>query len=128
MEPERHISFNTPIEATYNPDDLDILEFEAIYQDSGLFKAMCRLAHDMGTNVSALWNTIQAHVLTECNYWDPASPKEPPCRVSVKVRDLQNNPKALDMGPNKILQGHMLAKKEAQDLDEIIDILDDEDI
>lgn len=112
----------------YNPNKVDIMEFEVLYEDASLHRAMCQMASDMGTTVSALWNTIQAHALERAGYWSPAAPKEKPCKVYVTVQDLQDNPGAMKLGPNRVVQGHMLEAKDAdpQDSGSLLDFLDDD--
>lgn len=92
----------------YDPNRLDIMEFDLLYHDASLHRGLCAMASRLGTTVSYLWGTILAHALERAGEWSPATPKELPCRVHVKVRDLQDNPKALLLGPNRITQGHML--------------------
>lgn len=112
----------------YNPHKIDIMEFEVLYEDASLYRAMCQMATDLGTTVSALWNTIQAHALERAGYWSPAAPKEAPLKVHVTVQDLQDNPSAMRLGPNRIVQGHMLKAPEEplEDTKDMLDFLDDD--
>jgi hypothetical protein len=113
---QQHLKIVPPKELKYQPSRLDIMDFGVLYQDETFWRAWCQMASDMNTTVSALWNTVQAHVLSQAGYWDPRNPKGPPLKVHVTVRDIQNNPKAMDPPASEVLN---------TDGPDLLDFLDD---
>lgn len=72
-----------------------------------MWKAWCKLASDLNTDVGTLWALFQAQILQEAGYWDPAKAKDVPAKVKVTLRDLQDSDLALRMGPNPFFQDNI---------------------
>ncbi len=105
--------FVTPEAFSYDESRLDVTEFLLI-MDLSQWKALCRGAAERNTTVSALWAAVMEQVLVNANWIDPRDPKGVPCSVVVKLRDIRNNPEALNIGINPILQPELAAAAAAE--------------
>lgn len=113
----------TPQEFSYNPDVLDICTF-GLQWDHAQLKAACKLAHDRGTSLALLNAFVWEQLLTEVGYLDPSTPKGDLVNITVTVRDLRNNPKAIHTGVNRIAQPDLMVPgKSDEDLEEDLDDL-----
>lgn len=114
MEKPFRIKFETPADFTVDEDRYDIAEFQMQISDWTFWQARCKMAAQLNTDVGTLETLVWGQILHQMGLWDPKNPRDLPTTVHVTLRDLQDSPKALEFGPNSILQGKMLRASDSE--------------
>ena len=127
MEKPFRIKFETPANVSYDEDRLDIMEFQMQISDHTFWIARCKLAKQLNTDVGTLEALVWGQILHNLGLWDPKTPRDLPTTVHVTLRDLQDSPKALQFGPNKVFQADMLKAPEEAAPTKDVDPFDDYD-
>lgn len=125
MEKPLRITYETPSDFSVNEDAMNIMEFQEKISDHTFWIAKCRLAEQLNTDVGTLETIVWGQILHQLGLWDPKNPRDLPTKVHVTLRDLQDSPKALEFGPNKIFQANMLRDEAPPQKD--VDPFDDYD-
>lgn len=128
MEKPFRIKYETPSDLSVDETRLDIMEFQCLISDHTFWRARCELAKTLNTDVGTLETIVWGQILLQLGLWDPKNPRDLPTKVHVTLRDLQDSARALELGPNKVLQRHMLeAPKDEEPPAKEYDPLDDYD-
>lgn len=98
-----------------NEDAFDIAEFQMYVSDWTFWKARCGLAATLNISVGMLEVLVWGQILHQLGLWDPQKPRDLPSKIQVTLRDLQDSPKALELGPNRVFQSNMFGRQAEQE-------------
>lgn len=93
-----------------NEDAFDIAEFQMYVSDWTFWKARCDLASTLNISVGMLEVLVWGQILHQLGLWDPKNPRDLPSKIQVTLRDLQDSPRALELGPNRVFQANMFGR------------------